>query len=204
MKGLLGAEESKHKRTIIVVRHAETPMNESDKVRGWTSTPLDTDTFHDLIELGESINFIDGIVASDLLRTLQTAHCISLGSGKPILKTAEFLHTWNPGDFTGKPAEKIDPILEKMAVEEPYKDTPNGESFEAFKYRFLIGLIAFLNSNPGKVLCFVAHGRNLALLNAWKEAGYNSELAIDDDHLGYDMFDPGTAHRFDIECDLLS
>lgn len=198
-------KENNHTRTIFLVRHAETAMNETEQVRGWTDVPLDSDTFGGLIELGESLkDDIDCIYASDLLRTLQTAHCISLGSEKPITGIYKFLHTWNPGDYTGKKASEIDPILERMAIKEPYKPTPNGESFEEFKFRFLLGIISILNENePDEVPAFVCHGRNLAIMNAWKEADYNSELRVDNDHLGYDMFPPGTAHRFEIDCDLI-
>lgn len=193
----------KKNREVWFVRHAETAMNEYDVSRGWTDVPLETDTFKDLIALGEKLKGADGIYASNLLRTLQTAHCIALGSGAPILGVNDWLHTWNPGNLTGKPTDEVDPLLERMAIEEPYKTIKGGESFEQFKYRFLMGLIACLNSHPGKTLIFVAHGRNLAVLNAWKEMGYPDTLAISDDDLGYEDFEPGSAHSFKISCGLL-
>lgn len=196
-------ETPKKRRVCYFIRHAETAMNDKDVARGWTDVPLDDDTYSGLIELGESLKNLDGIMASDLLRTLQTAHCISFGSGAPILQTTAFLHTWNVGEFTGKPTKEVDPILEKMAVDEPYKTIKDGESFEEFKYRFLLGVIGALNSHPNQLIGFVTHGRCLAILNAWREAGFNSELEVDNDYLGYDEYEPGTAHLFEITCDLL-
>mgnify|MGYP001547155703 FL=1 len=163
---------------------------------------MDSEYIDAAIELGEGLK-LDGIIASDLQRTLQTALSVSIGSGAPILKTTTILHTWNTGDLTGKPVEEVDPLLEKMAVEEPDKVLKGGESFNAFKYRFLIGLISILNEFPGKLLALATHGRNLALLRAWEEMNYNDELEVASDNLGYEEFEPGTATLFTVESGLL-
>lgn len=207
MSGILNktsmVENSEKRRIAYFIRHDETAMNEEDVARGWTDVPLEKDTLDHLIELGGTLTDINGIYSSDLLRTLQTAHCISLGSGKPILGTSAWLHTWDIGKYTGQKTDKVDPILEEMALERPFETIEGGESFEEFKHRFLLSLIGCLNSNPGKLLAFVTHGRNLACLNAWKEDGYNDALQLDPDHLGYDEFEPGSAHLFDIKSGLL-
>lgn len=206
-KGILQQLESgkPKERTCILIRHGETKMNDKDIVRGWTETPLDDEGIHHATSLGKKLkgSKIDCLIASDLLRTLQTALVISEYSDIPIIATNSCLHTWNVGEFTGKPAAKADPILERMAIEEPDKVIKDGESFDNFKHRYLIGLIALMNEYSDKTVAFVTHGRNLAVMNAWKEAGYPPDFELDNDCLGYDEFDPGTAHLFDIRSNYL-
>ena len=196
-------EKSKGGRMFALIRHFETPMNDENKARGWLPTPIDPSEYEDAYDLGEELRGeIDYIVASDLLRTLQTAHYVSLGSKAPIIKITPFLHTWNIGKYTGEPTKKVDPILEKLAVQDPDKNIDNGESFNQFKYRFLLGVISTLNECEGTI-AFVTHGRNLAVMNAWREENYNDDLDVSDDHLGYEEFGPGTATFFNINSPLL-
>lgn len=192
-------------RPVILVRHAETIANEEDLARGWSDWPLEEDTTAELHAVGKALKSqgVYGIVASDLLRTLQTAKCLAIGGGLPILKIGSFLHTWNIGKYTGKPTDKVDPILEELAADDPFKTIEGGESFEAFKFRYLLGLIATLNEYPGKLLALSTHGRNLATLNAWAQMGYNDELEISSDHLGYEDYPPATAHLFNVKSNLL-
>lgn len=205
-KGLLSQFNQKdNERQVILVRHPETAMNEEGVVRGWSDVPIDDDEYSQIVEVGKGLKEydIDGIIASDLLRTLQTAQCLSIGSGAPILCISNFLHTWNVGGFEGLPTDKVDEVLEKLASEEPDKTIEDGESFNAFKARFLLGLIAMLNSYPDKTLVFATHGRNLATLNAWAQEGYPNTLDVSSEHLGYEDYEPGSAHLFNIKSDLL-
>lgn len=194
-------------RNVALIRHFWTPMNAKDVARGWTDIPLDDDAFDAAFELGEELKGkIDGIVTDNLLRTLQTAQYVSLGSGIPILEITNFLRTWDVGEYTGKPVDEVDPILEHIAANEPDKEIKGGESFNAFKTRFLIGLIAYLNSCPSQNpprLAFVCHGRNFAVLNAWKEAGFNDELDVSNEDLGYEDWEPGSVENFTIHSPLL-
>lgn len=195
----------KHERTCIFIRHGETEMNDEDVARGWTDVPLDVDDDEKLIALSDALKkySIDGIFSSSLLRTLQTAHFVSCAAEIPILGTNSFLHTWNIGKFTGKNTKIADPILETYAKREPYKTIPDGESFNEFKVRFLMGLIGCLNSHKGKLLAFVTHGRNLATLNAWAMKDYPDDFEVDSKNLGYDEYDTASAHIFAIKSNLL-
>lgn len=192
-------------RSVILVRHGETAMNEKDVARGWTDVPLSEDSYALLKATGVSLkkHGVQGIASSDLLRTLQTAHFLSRESGIPILKIGNFLHTWNIGKYTGKSAKKVDPILEQIAKDDPYETIEGGESFEEFKYRFLLGLVSLLNEHQGKLIACATHGRNLAILNAWAQYDYNDDLELSPDHLGYEDYEPATAHLFTIASPLL-
>lgn len=204
MDGLMSKlTQSTYKRKIIAVRHGETPMNEEDVARGWTDIPLDNDQYKKLKKLGEELHMMGptGIVSCNLLRTLQTSRALA-ESGTPIIGTTDFLRTWDIGKYTGEPTDKVDPILEELAVNEPYKTIEGGESFEEFKHRFLLGLVALLNSQPG-LLIITTHGRCLACLNAWRIMGYPADLSVSEDDIGYDEYEPGTAHMFEIDSPLL-
>lgn len=192
-------------RPVILVRHAETAMNEEDVARGWTDVPLDKDTYSHLKSVGKELKKqgVQGIFSCNLLRTLQTSRCLSQGGDIPILGTGEWLRTWNVGKYTGKPAKTVDPIIEQIAIEEPCKTIEGGESFEEFKYRYLLGLVGCLNQHPGKLLSFTTHGRNLATLNAWAFMDYNESLELDTDYLGYEEYEPGSAHLFVVSSPLL-
>ncbi|MDE2102440.1 MAG: histidine phosphatase family protein [Patescibacteria group bacterium] len=176
-------------------------MNQEDVVRGWTETALDEEGERHARKLGKELkdSRVDCLIASDLLRTMQTAMIVSEESGIPIVALSPNLHTWNVGEYTGKPTDTVDPILERMAEEEPEKEIKNGESFNNFKTRFLLQVIALMNEYSDKTVAFVVHGRNLAVMNAWCEAGCPSDFELDNDHLGYEDFPPATAHAFTIK-----
>lgn len=191
-------------RNCVLIRHGETEMNQEDVVRGWTESPLDEMGERHAWELGQELKdaAIDGIIASDLLRTMQTACIVSEESRIPILALSPNLHTWNVGEYTGKPTKTADPILDKLAIEQPDKQIKGGESFNNFKYRYLLQVLAFMNEYSDKTLAFVVHGRNLAVMNAWCEAGCPSDFELDDD-LSYESFPPATAHLFTVKSNYL-
>jgi len=204
MPGLIKQLSKAKERNCVLIRHGETEMNQEDVVRGWTETSLDEGGQENARELGRELKeaYIDGIIASDLLRTMQTACLVSEESGIPILALSSNLHTWNVGKYTGKPTKTADPILEKLAVEQPEKEIEDGESFNNFKYRYLLQIIAFMNEYSDKTVAFVVHGRNLAVMNAWCEAGCPDDFELYDD-LSYESFPPATAHMFKIKSNYL-
>lgn len=205
MKGIIPLKDEEiKKRLIVAIRHGETQLNDQDVVRGWTDTPLDVDAKEELFAVGETLKGkIDGIITCNLMRTLESALYVSRGSGAPILQTAEFLRTWNVGGFTEMPTDVADPMLEKLIQEDPDKTIEGGESFNEFKFRFLLGLISTLNSREG-TFAFVMHGRNLATLNSWATMDYNDDLEIDPENMEYEPYPPASAHLFEIRSSLIT
>ncbi len=143
------------------------------------------------------------LVASDLTRTLQTAHLISLESGIPIVRTTTALRPWNVGKYTSQPAEKVHPLLMKMATEKPDEMIEGGESFNSFKFRVLIGTMAFLNEYPDKLIGFICHHRNDRIFRGWFEAGCPDDLEIDFEHFAQKGINPGTFDVLEITSGLL-
>lgn len=195
------------KRRVVIIRHGATLMNleKEQPIRGWLDISLAPEGFEQAEKLGRKLkdSGIDMLVASDLTRTLQTAVCVSRESDIPILATTMAMRPWNVGKYTGVSAKEAHPILFKMAVEEPDKSIPEGESFNSFRYRVLTGMIAFLNEYPDKTIAFVAHHRNDRILRAWYEAGCPDDFEVDMSHFGQHGIDPGTADILEIESSLL-
>ena len=195
----------KHKRKCVIIRHGQTRLNVSDKIRGWSDIGLDETGFEQAEKLGRKLknSGIDMLIASDLTRTLQTAACISKESGIPLLATTLALRPWNVGDYTAKPGKEVHPIMMDFAENKPDENIPNGESFNSFKYRVIMGVIAFLNEYEGKTIGFVAHHRNDRILRGWYEAGCPDDLEIDFEHFSQFGIEPGTYDILEIESDYL-
>lgn len=194
------------KRKIVIIRHGETALNVDDRIRAWSDVGLDAKGFEQAEELGRKLKDtgVDMLVASDLTRTLQTASCISKESGIPLLATTMALRPWNVGKYTAQPAEKVHPILMEYAIEKPDENLPEGESFDSFKFRVLMGVIAFLNEYEGKLIGFVAHHRNDRLLRAWYEAGCPDDFELDFEHFNKKGISPGTFDVLEIKSRYLT
>lgn len=206
MEGILSKLEKVDKgREIVLVRHGETALNVKDNIRGWSDVPLNDHGHEQAEALGKKLKGtgIDMLIASDLTRTLQTAAAISRESGIPIRHTTMALRPWNVGKYTGESGAKVHPILLKMAIESPEENLPEGESFESFKMRVLVGIIGFLNQYPDKLIGFVCHHRNDRLLRGWYEAGMPDDFEIDFDHFSQKGILPGTADVLTIKSPYL-
>lgn len=196
---------SDKKRKFVIIRHGETALNVQDNIRGWSDVPLNEHGHKQAEKLGRELRGrgIDMLIASDLTRTLQTANIISCESRIPIVATTMALRPWNVGRYTGESGAKAHPILLEYAIEKPEENIPEGESFESFKMRVLIGLISFLNQYPDKLIAFVCHHRNDRLIRGWYEAGAPDDLEIDFEHFNQHGIEPGTADILEISSPLI-
>lgn len=179
----LSKNEQPKGRPILLCRHGETAFNKENLIRGWRDLELTPKGHEQAHELGEAIKDsgmeYDGIYASDLVRAEETALAISQETGIPILGEMRFLRPWNVGDYTGTDGEKAHKVMSDHARNHPEKELPNGESFNQFKMRYLMGLISLLNSRRGEKLIFVAHSRNERLAHAWVANECDPDLDID-------------------------
>lgn len=189
----------------MIIRHGETALNVDGKIRGWSDVPLNSHGFAQAEKLGKELKGkgIDYLVSSDLTRTLQTAQTISVESGIPVIATSMSFRPLNVGKYTGELASKVHPMIMRAALEEPDEPVGGGESFDSFRYRVLMGLVAFLNEYDDCVLGFVCHHRNDRLIRGWVEAGCPSDFAIDMTHFLQHGIDPGTADTLTISSPLI-
>lgn len=192
-------------REFAIIRHGVTALNKDDKIRGWTNVPLSPDAFGAVRKLGKELKSsnIDYLISSDLTRALQTAQYISLESGIPIIATSENLRPWNVGEYTGKSAAKVTPLLKELAMDFPDEIIKNGESFNGFKHRCILSTIGFLNEYSDKVIAFVAHHRNDRLLRGWMESGCPDDFDINFDHFFQEGIKPATMDILNFSSSLL-
>jgi broad specificity phosphatase PhoE len=178
---------------MILVRHGNTRLNGDEKLRSWIDVPLDKKGLSQADQVGKQLKDkkFDGIVTSDLVRSMQTAKRISKQTDRPILESTRGLRPWNLGEWSGKPVmESLDKIR-TFATMFPNTAVPGGESFNAFKTRFSSTIKQLGESYPGKELVLVTHHRGDRLVEAWIAAGLDNN-DIDPEVFCTKGIEPGT------------
>jgi broad specificity phosphatase PhoE len=122
--------------TILVVRHGETQLNHDNLVRGWADVPLNSRGIQEALQTARLLEnwSLSQIIASDLIRTKQTAQIISKLNFVPIFYS-QFLRSWNTGhDMVGMNLDKAVPIMQYYVAHRD--EVPKGgESFGEFLRR---------------------------------------------------------------------
>jgi len=194
-------------RTLAIIRHGRTKMNAEDVIRGWYDIPLDKVGIQQAQDLGEEMRKegieLDGLISSDLQRTVQTAFEVSKETGIPLIGVDKFARPWNVGDYTGKPGKEAHKVMSRYAREMPDEKLPNGESFNEFKYRFISGTIAALNKSRGLKIGVVSHSRGERILNSWVAAGCSENMDVDLDVFLSIGEEPGTCQLLEVTCSLV-
>lgn len=161
---------------ILFVRHGETALNKSGKIRGWLDVPISEKGLEEARVAAKDVKAlhlpITKIYCSDLQRTVKTARIISEEIGTPQKKMSvnptKRLRPWDLGVYAGKDAKKSQNALEHYIDKENEK-VPSGESFHSFLARF-IPFIEELQQSKDTVLC-VTHIRNILVVRAWSGKG---------------------------------
>lgn len=171
-------------REIVLIRHGSTSMNTNgDRIRGWKDVPLSPQGVKEVEATGKAMKDkgikLDGIITSDLSRTVRTAEIISKALGVPILAKTIGLRPWNLGVYTGQESKKVHGEL-RQYVDDGNKVVPEGESFNTFKHRFLGTVMDILDKYKDKKIAIVTHHRGDRLMNAWLKAGGSRNENVDD------------------------
>ena len=181
-------------RNILVVRHGSTAMNDpgDERIRAWIDVPLDEKGIEEAKAVGRRLKgLIDVIIASDLIRTRQTAKEISKETGAPIIAFTKAARPWDVGDFAGKPVPEVLPLLYKAAKDTPGEKLPGGESFDSFRKRWLQEVKEIEKAFPDKRIAIVTHHRNERMYDAWKKKGAPENLDFDWDTFAVKGIPPG-------------
>lgn len=194
-------------RTVYIIRHGQTMLNAEDRIRSWLDVPLNDVGKLEAAKLGWKMRQdgvdLDGVISSDLLRSLQTSLLVSQMAGYPILATTIVLRPWNVGTFSGKEGPKVHRLMMEAARNDPDTKFPEGESFNVFKYRVLVGIIGLLNSRPGKVLGLVSHSRGERIMHAWIAKGCPENLDVDLDVFGEKGEETASMQKLKVDCPLV-
>lgn len=154
--------------------------HESSEMGGWNKIGLEEKGVKEAEKAASNLpKDLYGIATSDLERAVETAEVIKKRTGIPILEKTPSLRSWNMGKYAGQNPEKIEPILEHLAQKEPDRSTEDGESFNAYKRRFLKGVEAILNKYKGKNIGIITHSHGTRILRAWAKKGCPSDLSLD-------------------------
>lgn len=166
---------------IFIIRHGSTKLNSEDRIRGWMDLPLDDQGRKEAKEMGKKLRScdLDGLIASDLKRTQETAEIVSKETGVPIVGVTHDFRPWNVGNHTGQSNAEVMPILEGYVKNTPTKKVSGGESFNSFKTRFLTALQFVKKEFPGKRIGIVTHHRGDRIMAAWEKKGEPKSREID-------------------------
>lgn len=155
--------------TILLVRHAETALNDpsNERVRGYSDVPIDHNGVRKTEEIGKFLKDfpVVHIFSSPLQRALLSAQIIGNAVGATVVPNRGCL-PWNLGDYTEKPIAEVGPKMDHL---QNYPDikAPNGESYRQFYDRWteaLENMLAFAELHRQENLLGVVHSRNLLSL----------------------------------------
>lgn len=173
MKPIKGG--NKPENTLVVIRHGSTALNnESDeRFRGWADVPLAQEGVKEITDSLPALKKakLDGLITSDLSRTVATAQIISKELNIPILEKTPNLRPWNLGYLTGQPVKPNLPILQDYIKNKPDTPVPQGESFNSFKQRTLREIQSIQQRYPNDKIGIVTHHRNERLIQGWMDEG---------------------------------
>lgn len=135
--------------TLYLVRHGETVDNAQQVMQGQTDGKLNEKGYQQAGEVAQRMSQValDAVIASDLLRAVQTAQMIAAPHGLQVV-TTPLLRERDWGDFTGR----YIPSLQG----EPWPD--NIETMEHLMERAASFLMFVRNTYPGMTVLAVGHG----------------------------------------------
>ena len=167
---------NKPENTLVVIRHGSTDLNaESDeRYRGWADVPLAQDGIKEIQDSLPALKKadLDGLISSDLSRTVDTAKIISKELNVPILQITPALRPWHLGQMTGQSVNTSTlKVLHTYIKDKPDVPVPGGESFNQFKTRVLRFIQQVQQKYPNDKIGIVTHHRNERLIQGWMDEG---------------------------------
>ncbi len=171
------------------------------KIRGSSDVPLNSDGLQQADDVGRGVaqkGGMDLLVSSPLERARNTAVAISRYSGGTPIHVDERAMPWSLGMYEGEPVDKVKSYIAKMANDHPNvpipgrgpQSTRDGESFNAFKQRFIGGLVAPLMQahaqDPQTKTGIVTHLRDILAAKSWVENGARKDLQFNHHDVDYE------------------
>jgi broad specificity phosphatase PhoE len=149
---------------LFLVRHAESEWNAQRRWQGHGDVPLSEQGRAEAALAAEALRHFDlrgPIVASPLMRALETAEIIASVLARGDVETDDDFKEIDVGDWTGKTIEEVEELwgAELAAwrageLEAP----PGGESRDALVRRVLRAIERVAGAHPGESLLVVTHG----------------------------------------------
>ena len=173
---------------------------QGSRIRGSADVPLNDDGLRQADMRAQQFatkGGLDAIIASPLQRARNTAVAIAKRTGAD-LHILDQAMPWKLGMFEGEPVENVKHFVAKLANDHPDEAAPgrgpystaNGESFNAFKQRwigqFLKPLMEAHAQDPRSKIGIVSHLRDVLAAKSWIENGARHDLQFDHHDINYE------------------
>lgn len=140
---------------IDLLRHGE--VQGGSCYRGITNDPLSTTGWQQMHTKISAETPWTQIISSPLSRCYDFAKNLSNDRHLPLITDPDFQEI-NFGDWEGKTAEQIDPLLLTQFYQNPIHFTPpNGEPFNDFQQRILTAWQTMLDDHQGQHILLITH-----------------------------------------------
>lgn len=167
---------------LIIVRHAESALNEQNRIQGHKDSGLTFKGLYQAERLARKIKKIkiDKIYSSDLGRAYSTTLKIVRFTKLPVTRDP-LLREIHLGDWEGMTPEEVDKLYDKGYQKWLKKPSgvkiPKSEPLAHFKKRLTVRVRAIARANRGKTVLIVTHGGAItALLSDWLKADFDHLL----------------------------
>ena len=159
---------------LYVARHGQTDWNVENKVCGSTNRPLTEQGKEQAKALAEKLKDkdIDVIIASPMLRAMQTAGAVSIATGIPVIMD-ERLREHDYGDFEGFDRSKDEYWQQKYLFATKF---PKGESLFDLAQRVYNLLDDVKKAYPDKTVLLVCHGGVSRMIKTYFDDMTNDEF----------------------------
>lgn len=159
---------------LYVARHGQTEYNSKNLVCGSTNLPLTELGKEQAKALAEKMTDknIDVIIASPMMRAMQTAGAVSLATGIPVIMD-ERLREHDYGAFEGVDRSKEEYWAQKFQFAAKF---PKGESVLQLAHRVYSLLEDVKKTYPDKTVLLVCHGGVSRMIKTYFEDMTNDEF----------------------------
>ena len=149
--------------TLIIVRHGHTALNDGDRFRGRTDTPLDEQGLREAEVSAKAIAErwkLSAVYTSAVSRAHVTGEIIGKPFGLRAIDEPGILDM-DYGEWTGLTFEESrshDPEAYRLCMERPSAfRSPRGESFEELRERSVAAVKAIAERHPNQAVAIVTH-----------------------------------------------
>ena len=167
---------------LLIVRHAESALNEQNRIQGHKDSGLTFKGLYQAQRLAQKIKRIriDKIYSSDLGRAYSTTLEVIRYTRLPVIRDP-LLREIHLGDWEGMTPEEVDKLYDKGYQKWLKKPSgiriPKGELLSRFKKRVTERVQVIARANRGKTVLIVTHGGVItALLSDWLKADFDNIL----------------------------
>lgn len=183
--GASGSATGVPDRTVVyLARHGQTPLNESDVLRGLADPPLNETGQHQARRLGAALGTrgLSDVVASPLLRARQTAQPVADCAGLDVV-TDPCLVDRDYGQWTGISRERV--VAEWGSVDR----APGVEPRAAVRDRAVKGMTEIARRSVGGAVVVVSHDAVNRQVLVALDAGLGDPDAVPQDNGCFNMLE---------------